>query len=161
MSVQTTYDRYAPTAYVGLIADNNPSERISKITEGTVGFGLAVQRGTNPDQAKIGGGSGGSGYLGISVRVLNQEGALADAALQYNDEDMMAIMRSGWIYLKIENTGSVGIALNMNDTTGVIKAGSPVAGETAIPGATLEDEVTVAGTIALCRFASEPAASGP
>lgn len=155
MSVQTTYTRNSPVAYAGLVADNNPSERISGIAEGEIGYGLAVQQGTNPNQAKVGGGTAGAGYLGFSVRVLNQEGALADASLKYNDEDSLTILKSGWIYLKITNTGSKGDALNMNDTTGVLKAGAPGAGETAVPGGTLQEAVASANTIALCRIASE------
>ncbi len=155
-NVQETYLRNSAIAYVGLVADNNPSERISKIAEGAIDFGLAVQRGTDEDvQVKVGGGTAGAGFLGISCRVLNQEGALSDAAIKYNDEDMVAILKSGWIYLNITNTGTAGSALNMNDTTGVIKAGAPGAGETAIPGGTLEKTVNIADTIALCRIASE------
>lgn len=155
MSVQTTYLRNSPVAYAGLLADNNPSERISKTIEGDVGFGLAVQRGTNDGQAKIGGGASGAGYLGIAVRHLNEEGALADASIKYEDEDMGDIMKFGWIYLNVTTTGSAGDALNANDTTGVIKAGAPGGGETALAGATLEEDVASAPAIALCRFASE------
>jgi hypothetical protein len=154
MSVQTSYDRYTGVAYPGLVADNNPSERVSGIGEGEIGLGLAVQQGTNPDQVKIGGGVAGAGYLGISTRVLNQEGALADASLKYNDEDMVAIFKMGYIYLNVTTTGVKGAALNANDTTGVIKAGAPGGGETALAGATLEEAVTSAPAIALCRFAS-------
>lgn len=156
MSVQISYTRNAPVAYAGLVADDNPNERISKIAEGEIGFGLAVQRGTNDGQAKVGGGAAGVGFLGIACRVLNQEGALADASLKYNDEDMVAILKTGWIYLKITNTGNAGTVINANDTTGVIKSGAAGAGETVIPGATLEENVTVAGTVALCRLPSEP-----
>lgn len=154
MSVQITYTRNAPVAYAGLVADNNPSERVSGLSEGEIGYGLAVQRGTNPGQVKIGGGAAGAGYLGIATRVLNQEGALADASLKYNDEDAVAILKTGWVYLNVTTTGVVGAALNANDTTGVIKAGAPAAGETALSGATLEEAVASAPAIALCRFAS-------
>ena len=159
-SVQTSYDRYTATAYPGLVADNNPSERISKIAEGDIDFGLAVQRGTSDDQAKIGSGASAVGFLGVACRMLNQEGALADASLKYNDEDMVAILKSGWIYLKITNTGAAGLQLNMNNTTGVIKAGAAGAGESEIPGGRLEETVSVANTVALCRISSESAAVG-
>lgn len=155
MSVQTTYTRNSPVAYAGLLADNNPSERVSGIAEAAIGFGLAVQKGTSDDQVKIGGGTGGAGYLGISVRHLNEEGALADASLQYDDEEAVDIMKSGWIYLSVGTTGVKGAVLNANDTTGLIEAGAAGAGETLIPGATLQEAVTSAPAIALCRFASE------
>lgn len=154
MSVQTEYTRNSAIAYAGLVADNNPTERVSGIGEGEIGYGLAVQQGTNQDQVKIGGGATGIGYLGIAMRVLNQEGALADAALKYNDEDMVALFKSGYIYLNVTTTGVKGAVLNANDTTGVIKAGAAGGGETLLAGATLEEAVASAPAIALCRFAS-------
>lgn len=155
MSVQTTYTRNSAIAYAGLIADNNPSERVSGIAEAAIGFGLAVQKGTSDDQVKIGGGASGAGYAGISVRHLNEEGALADAAIQYDDKDMVDIFKFGWIYLNVTTTGVKGAVINANDTTGVIKAGAAGGGETLIAGATLEEAVASAPAIALCRFASE------
>lgn len=154
MSVQTTYTRNSPVAYAGLLADNNPSDRVSGIAEGDIGYGLAVQKGTSDEQVAIGGGAAGVGYGGISIRVLNNEGALADASLKYKDEDMVGVMKSGYIYLNVTTTGAKNAVLNANDTTGVIKAGAAGGGETLIPGATLEEAVASAPAIALCRFAS-------
>ncbi|MCK4884138.1 MAG: hypothetical protein KAS30_04665, partial [Candidatus Diapherotrites archaeon] len=144
-----------PVAYPGMLANDNPNERLSGISEAAIGFGLAIQQGTNPDQVKVGGGAAGVGYRGIAMRVLNQEGALADAALLYNDEDMVAYIRSGYVYLNVTTTGAKGAVLNANDTTGVIKAGAAGGGETLIPGATLEEAVASAPAVALCRLASE------
>jgi hypothetical protein len=153
MSVQTTYTKNVPVAYEGLVADNNPERTISKVVEtAAIPYGRAVGRGTGDDQVVLG---LGAGYVGIAKRVLNQENPLGSSVAQYNVKDAAAIFQEGSIYLNITTTGAVGVALKLIDATGLIATGAPGAGETAIPGATLEETVGSINTIALCRFKSE------
>lgn len=140
MTVQTTYKAVSDLAYPGLIADNNPFETISKKAEGAIDFGMPVKRGTDEDQVI----KGGPLPIGIAVRHLDAEDD------SYADEETVTVLRMGYVYLDVSETGSAGDALNVVDATGVIGVGAAGAGESDLP-ATLEQDLAAPG-IALCRY---------
>jgi len=147
MSAQTTYTKLHNAAYAGLIADLEPKEVVSKHAEGgDIGFGLAVSRGTADDQAT----KGGSAVLGVTVRSLDREGAVTTGAVDYDQYSTMAVMRAGYCWVNVQDTGSPGAALNYNTTTGLIGVGDPGAGELVFPG-TLESTVASGGDLGLIR----------
>jgi hypothetical protein len=146
MSAQTTYSSTIDAAYAGLVADLEPKEVVSKACESaTIGFGLAVNQGTADEQAVL----GGTSVIGITVRSLDREGT--STAVQYSQYEAMGVLREGYIWVEIENTGSPGDALYTDDVTGEIGAGAPGAGETALPNSTLETTVSSAGDLGLIR----------
>jgi hypothetical protein len=148
MSAQTTYVRNMPVAYAGLIADLEPAEIISKVAEGSaIGFGKTVSRGTSDDQATL----GGTALIGITVRSLDREGAASTGAIDYDDESTMAVVRKGYIWAVITETGVPGNQLNSVNATGAIGVGAAVAGETDMVGATLESTVVSAGDLGIVR----------
>lgn len=155
MTVQLTYEFKQPRAYAGLQADNNPVRSISPYAEsGPIPFGRAVQVGTDEDQAVIGTGTGL--YLGITMRVHNEENVAAGVeSAQYTDKEPMAVMQEGTIFISLINTGSKGDPIYSVDVDGTIGAGTAVAGQTQIPGGELLETVTVVDTIVPIRLKSE------
>ena len=145
MSVQTTYTAAIPKAYPGLQADNNPVQSVSLIAEATViPFGRAVQQGTNDDQALIG--TGTTVYRGITMRMHNQENVSAGVeSAQYPDEDLMAVMEKGAIFVDLINTGAKDALIYSVDADGTIGAGTAGAGQTQITGARLAETIAAAG----------------
>jgi hypothetical protein len=153
MSAQTTYTKTHAAAYEGLIADLEPKEVVSKVAEGSdIGFGLVVSRGTSDNEATL----GGSAPVGVSVRSLDREGAVTTGAIDYDQYSTMAVMRSGYCWVTVADTGSPGAVLNYNTTTGAIGVGVPGAGEAVLPG-TLESTVASGGDLGLVRLNLVPA----
>lgn len=147
MAVQTAVAFNPGIAYNGQVAHtHSPSDVVSKVAEASaLTPGVVVSRGTSDNQVILGGDGTG---IGVVVRDLNFEGALADNALSYPDESVVPVMRYGYIYVEIQNTGVPGAALKYNDTTGLISTGAAGAGETVLPGS-LESTVASNGDIGL------------
>lgn len=64
-AVQTSYRPQMRPAVPGQIADMTGTDRITRIAEGAMGFGLAVSKGANSDKGCV---LGGSAFLGITIR---------------------------------------------------------------------------------------------
>lgn len=145
MSAQTTYSATMAVAYEGMLADLEPKEVVSKVAEGSaIGFGLAVNQGTSDNEAEL----GGTAVIGITVRSLDRESS--PSVVQYAQYETMAVLKRGYIWVAIENTGAPGDVLYSDDTTGAIGTGAPGAGQTALSG-TLESTVASAGDLGLIR----------
>jgi hypothetical protein len=138
-----------PPAYAGLIGDLQYAEVVSKLCETAagVGFGFTVSRGTSDDQAVL----GGTSLIGVTVRSLDREGAATTAAVKYNQNEAMGVIKKGYVWINLVNTGSAGAAIYSVDADGTIAAGTAGAGQTQIPNATLETTVASAGDLALIR----------
>lgn len=145
MSVQTTYSSVLTAAKPGQIADLNPVEIETRLCETAagIGFGKVVSRGTDDDEAVL----GGTSPIGVALRVYSNEDGTA-----YEQYETMAIIRKGMVWVTVSETGSPGDALNSVDATGVIGVGAAGAGETDLTGWTLEDSVGVGGGIARVRI---------
>ena len=155
MPVQTTYPVAIARQYPGGLADNNPTRKVTLLSEASViPYGRAVQQGTDQRQAKIG--TGTTAYLGITVRVHNEENVAAGVdSAQYPEDELMAVMEEGSIFVSLVTTGTKGNALYSVDADGTIGAGAPGAGQTAIPGGVLLDTVTAVDQIVKIRLKSE------
>ena len=143
---QTAYSLNAAAALPGMIADIEPHEIVSKKAEGAFGFGLVVVRGTADDQVKL----NGTVQFGVSVRDLARENN-SSGNTQYEDNDVAAVMKKGYIWVEVADTGSPGDALNFVNATGVIGVGAAGAGETDLTGWTLESTVASGGDLGLIR----------
>jgi len=132
----------------GLIAhDFGQADIVSRQAEGAIEFGRVVSRGTDPDNQVVPGGDATA--WGLSVRDVAHE-VRADGDAIYDDKDTAAIMRKGYLWVTVADAGVPGDALNYVDATGAIGVGTPEAGETALPEATLETTVG-AGELAVIR----------
>jgi len=157
MSAQTSYSRLQAVAYAGMIYALAPRDIASRAAEGDIAFGIAVSRGSDPDTQVVPGGA--TGFMGISVRALDQEGVANTGAIQYDDEETVAVMRSGYIWA-VCPTGCVpGDVVNYVDATGVLDSGAAVAGETSLDNAQWET-TTAAGEIGLISLTSQPTTAG-
>ena len=150
MSVQTSYTTSHSAAYAGMIADLQPHDIVSKVCETAAGiaFGVVVSPGTSDNEAIIGGDATG---IGITVRDLAREGAASTAATAYARYETMGVMRKGYMWVVIANTGTPGQNLFYTDATGLISQGTASTGETQLTGCTLESTVSSNGDLGLIR----------
>lgn len=151
MSAQLSYSINQAAAYAGGLYSLAPADLVSRAVETVagVGFGLAVSRGTDKSSQVT---LGGTDFLGVSVRDLGREGAVNTGAIQYNENDAAAIMRSGYVWANCVSGCTAGNAVKYVQATGALDAGAPGAGETAITGATWET-TAAAGALAVLRLA--------
>lgn len=100
MAVQTNYSDSMAAAYLGMIANNEPCNLISRNVETAAGIGFAVpvKQGTDDGQCDVVSASGDS-VIGISVR---DQSVTGDKFAQY---DAALLMRSGVLW--VSNTGGV------------------------------------------------------
>jgi hypothetical protein len=155
MSVQTQYDTYIPKQYAGGLADGNPTRKVTYIAEGgAIPFGRAVQQGASDDQAVIGTTTATGAYNGITIRHHSQENPLYGESEEYPEGDLMAVMEEGSLFIDLINTGAKGDPIYSVDADGTIGAGTAGAGQTQIPGGSLEETIAAAG-IAKIRLRSE------
>lgn len=142
MSVQTTYEFRIGKAYAGQLADGfNPTYRKSLISEGAVTYGRTVSQGTADDQAL----QGGTPPIGIAIRDLQQENAIGSVSTAYLDEQVMAVLEEGYIYVNVTNTGAKGAAIYSVDADGTIAVGTAGAGQTQLTGSFLDETISAAG----------------
>ena len=159
MSAQLSYDINQPVAYAGLVFSPAPKDVVSRSVETAAGaaFGIAVSRGTDKDKEVVIGGA--TGFLGITVRSLSTEGAINTGAIQYDETETAAVLRSGYIWA-VCPTGCVpGNSVNYVDATGVLDSGTAAAGETQLDGATW-DTTAAAGELAVIRIESSDTTAG-
>lgn len=125
-TLQLTYATELGEAYEGQPEDLNPKDKITKACETAagIGFGLVVSYGTTDEEAVL----GGTVPVGVTIR------SLAQPTGKYTQYDPMDIMTKGRMYVKIATAQAQGAALKYVNATGVIDAGAPIAGETALPG---------------------------
>jgi hypothetical protein len=119
---QTTYTAAPAAGYAGMIADATDNTVMSKrITNGAVGFGLAVSRGAAAGESRL----GGTIYDGITVA------DKADTEASYAIDDIAGVMVKGTIWVLAANTVTPADPPTFTLATGVIGAGLV----TAIPNA--------------------------
>lgn len=102
MAVQSTYLSEMVAAYVGMVANTEPNNLISRDVETAagVGFGVPVQQGTADYECKIMA-AGATGCVGITVRdqsTTDDKFAVSDSAL---------LMRNGVIWVTVSDSGGV------------------------------------------------------
>lgn len=119
---QSTYTAAPAAGYAGMIADTEFKTVLSKrITNGAVGFGLAVSRGANAGESRL----GGTIYDGITVA------DKADGDASYAIDEIAGVMVEGAIWVVAANTVTPADPPTFTLATGVIGAGLV----TAIPNA--------------------------
>jgi len=148
MSVQTSYSRLMDPRIHGTLNDLNDNEIQSGAAEVAIPVGIAVANGTAEGQVVL---ASDADFLGIAIRDLRREGVINTGNLDYLVEENVSVLRSGRINLTCPTGCTVGDPVNFVDATGVIDAGAPVAGETAIGGATWET-TTAAGEVGIVRL---------
>jgi hypothetical protein len=149
MSVQTTYTRLTDARMHGSLSDLNENEIQSAAAEVAIPVGVAVTRGTDPENQVIL--AADADFLGIAIRDLSREGVINTGLLDYKIGEMVSVLRSGRINLTCATGCTAGDAANYNDTTGVIDSGAAGAGETDIGGAVWET-TTAAGEVGVLRL---------
>lgn len=102
MAVQSTYLDQMPAAFVGMIANTEPNNLISREVETAagIGFGVPVQQGTADNQCKVMA-AGATACVGITVR----DQSTTDDTFAENDSALL--MRSGVIWVTVTDAGGV------------------------------------------------------
>jgi hypothetical protein len=133
---QTTYTNAPVSGYAGMIADATDNTILSKrITNGAVGFGLAVSRSATDGASRL----GGTIYDGITVA----DKADQDAA--YAIDEIAGVMTKGTIWVIASTAVTPADPPTFTLATGVIGAGLV----TAIPGARFLGSAAIGGLVQL------------
>lgn len=159
MSAQTSYTIYQGKAYAGLIYAQAPHDIVSRSVETVAGiaFGVAVTRGTDPDKQIVP--AGATDFLGITIRSLENEGAINTGNINWAQYQTAGVLREGYIWA-VCPTGCVpGDLVNYVDGTGVLDSGAAGVGETQLDGATWET-TAAAGELAVIRLESSATTAG-
>jgi len=152
MVAQLTYELNQPLAYAGLIYAQAPHDIVSRSVETVAGieFGVAVSRGTDKDNQVV---LGGTDFTGITIRDLSQEGVANTGAIKWDETETAGILRDGYIWAVCPSGCNPGDSVNYVNATGVLDAGTAVAGETQLDGAEW-DTTASAGELAVIRLNS-------
>jgi len=151
MPAQTSYSRLHDARVHGSLNDMNDNEIQSGSAEVAIPIGIAVARGTADDQVVL---ASAVDFLGVAIRDLSLEGLITTQVISYKIGDIVSVLRSGRINLACPTGCTAGDPVNFVDATGVIDAGTAVAGETQVGGATWET-TTAAGDVGIVRFKGE------
>lgn len=133
---QLSYVKNHAIALPGLLYDMGNTDIDSFAAEEAIGFGLFVDRGTDPDRQVV---LGTSAAIGVSVRTA-MEGDYPDAAFDggsYAIGKTVGVLRSGYIWAQFDAAGgTIGDEVTINADGTVDAAG----GATALTGiqATIE-----------------------
>lgn len=141
--VQSDYNRYAPDGAAGMAATMHGWDADTKQATETIGFGLAVSKGTgDTDIVK-----GGSLYVGVSMRNVTLDPATHTNPDQYVSGDNVPVMTRGDIWVEVEDAVVAQTAVTYNTTTGQLGS----SGGTAISGAVWKTSAD-AGGLAIARL---------
>lgn len=157
MSAQTSYAINQGKAYAGQIYALAPHDIVSrKVESTTIGFAVAVSRGTNKETQVV---AGGTSFVGITIRSLDKEGAANSGAIQWNQKESAGVMRQGYIWAVCPTGCAAGDPVNYVNATGVLDSGAAVAGETNLTGAKWET-TTAAGELGVIRLETTATTAG-
>lgn len=133
-AVQTTYANSQATAYNGMVADARLTDILSRECEdATLGFGLAVIKGTADDQVKVG--AAGT-YVGVTVKDVTLPPPASSANVdKYIAGQTCAVITRGAVWVVAPATITAGQPAYYT-AAGVITNVS--SGNTLIAGATFE-----------------------
>jgi len=148
MPAQTTYERLTPIGIAGDIAYMAEREVISRAVEdATLAAPVAVGTGTDPDTQVLVGSTGGPAF-GITLRKLTTQGVINTGALTYVAEEVINVMRRGYIWAICPAGCVPGDVVNYLDATGVLDAGAvALAGVAAADGGNTGDGTASAVTV--------------
>lgn len=133
---QTTYTAAPAAGYAGMVADATDNTILSKrITNGAVGFGLVVSRGSADGTSRL----GGTIYDGITVA------DKADGEAAYAVDEIAGVMVKGTIWVTASTNVTPADAPTFTLATGVIGASLV----TAIPNARFLTTATAGNLVQL------------
>lgn len=128
--VQSTYASGLSAAFAGMIANQEPTNIISRTLKlAAIGFGKVAVQGANADECRNPD-AGQTKYLGITVRDQSVDPSSSD---QYRINDTVAILTKGVVWVTAGANVAAGDAVYFVPATGVITNSS--VGNTIIPNA--------------------------
>src|SRR5210317_1753203 len=147
MAAQTSYQISQDSAYAGQIYGQGARSVFSRSVETTEGipFGVAVSRGTDPDNQVV---LGGTDFVGITVRSLDFEGAVNTGDIFYKENDTAAIMRRGAVWVICPSGCVAGDQVKFTRSTGVLDSTDIAAGDSLVFRA-YWDSTAAAGDLAV------------
>lgn len=120
----------------------------------SIGLGVVVSRGTDPEKQVVIGGDASPDILGISCRIANASGVLGSETtnlVSYLQYEMCPAVRTGYVWVTCSGTAAAGSrTIAYNDTTGAIVLGTAGSGETQLDPETVELCNTVTSGETLC-----------
>ncbi len=123
---QTSYDRTAPEAFSGMLADSGPNSIISRAHEEAVAqdFGKPYVAGTDPEVEVLLPSSAGQIVLGVSVHRHTQK-AVGTGIAKAEPDLNLDLIREGAIFVEVEATVVAGglVAFRFTDNGPLLAGG--------------------------------------
>ena len=118
---QTTVTMYGAAATVGMLGDTGFTDKMSYSAEGTVGFGVPVQLGTNKErQVKVLTTSVGQAALAVGVSVASMVVEQAsNGTVVYADKDTVPVLKKGRIWVTTDDAVVAGAVANLKLSSGL------------------------------------------
>lgn len=127
MAAQLGYEFKQERGYPGLVYAQHPHRIISRIVEaggGAIPFGRVVSVGTvDPERTVVAGGALFETFLGISIRALDTEGGINTSVLQYEENETLAILRKGYMWVRPTTIVSLAGLVTYSQATGELGSG--------------------------------------
>lgn len=154
-AVQTTYTENIRGAIEGAIADTTGCDIRSYSCEGAdgIGFGVAVQQGTDADEAKIG--IAANKFVGVTVKDITQPPGNSDS---FKQGDHMGVLQRGTIWIKVEDAVAPGNDVTAKTTTGALSSKAVTATQLKIDGARWMTKAAAGGLAKLYLSGALPSA---
>lgn len=162
--IQTTYRKYASAAQVGMPGSTISFDSDTGIAQdGAMGFGLAVSKGTDNDQAVVLGQPSGSGsFVGITMADNTLPNLSATQTDKYQEGENVGVLVRGDIWVAPATNVTAGDDVYFNAATGAL-GGSSISNSVQITNAKWMTSypMTVPGVdnerLAIVRLGSLPA----
>lgn len=113
---QTAYNLYQNAGFKGMLADMIDKEVMSYSAEAAVGFGAAVQLGTNKERQVVVA-TAAANAIGIAVAAHTVEQSSAGVA-QYAQYDTVPVMKYGRIWVETDDAVVAGTVANLKISSG-------------------------------------------
>ena len=161
-TTQTTYTETLAVGRPGQVATASPCIVDSYEVEATAGtgikFGVAVQKGTNDDQCKVGADGDSSSpfkvtaFLGVTVQDHSRLGG--KPVDSYDKGAIAAVLSQGDIWVPAEAAVSVGDDVTVKEATGALSSAAAADGQFSVPGRWMT-AAAAAGDLAVVRLYGE------
>ena len=130
MAFQSTIYSSQALGKPGTIARLNPIDKVPRVAESDVVAGKFVFEGTDPEKQVVGASASTSeatAVAGIAVFEKMQWNATGAPTLNINDGEELALVRSGYVYVKSTTASTYGQVVGMDPATGDIKTANDAA----------------------------------
>lgn len=141
MPLQTTYNQFQPTAFVGMLGNMEEWNGLTRTASATIAFGAPVQRNGDDGCAPL---ASGGEFMGIAIGHHVITATNADSYGQYDNVPIAD--EAGRIRVIADAAITAGAAVNFNTATGRYTTAATSGTVLAVPGAEADTAAAGAGS---------------